>query len=638
MRWLAKIHDNFDVSVPSIAHSDEYITDILEFLNTGTDKLPFVMLLTIAAANYESSESKGARELRRFGDELKRRATEYALIMKGGGVKGLAYVGALRELSTIQKPFHFSWFVGTSAGAIAAVLLAAGYQVEELETILREKDFAGFLDANPIQAASNLIFHGGLYKADTLVQWIDDLLSAKVESIGRVKLRDLPYRVTIYATKRGADALIFDSCDSRTQDEDAAYAVRCSMSVPFFFTPQHKSGLRVFDGGVRHNYPVEKLLKDYPDQDFIGLYLGPKPNEAQRQEGWIQDLISIVTEASDVDSLRKHRRRTIIIDPRPISTLAFRLDKESKNFLVDVGRVSTQRFLLEHGYSNNKPEIEAASQEIETRRVQLDKTMRTRMIRSLALRVLVMAIAIIAVIFGIRMYSNYTLLSPPAQPVAGQEWRNPKDSAIYLYIPSGPYSIASRGSGEEAIIEIEDGYWIKKEEVTNAQYKKCFDERVCSTPSENGDWDSLGKKNHPVSNISYASAETYAKWVGGALPSGDEWEIACAGAERRLYPWGESTPSPALANINRPEMTSMEVGLFPAGVSPFGALDMAGNVWEITPDRHESGDIIIRGGGFNLQQQGEINAYLMCSAKLGRWPDRLFDSVGFRVVIPTGRR
>ncbi|HRJ41016.1 MAG TPA: hypothetical protein PL105_04015, partial [Caldilineaceae bacterium] len=91
MRWLAKIHDNFDVSVPSIAHSDEYITDILEFLNTGTDKLPFVMLLTIAAANYESSESKGARELRRFGDELKRRATEYALIMKGGGVKGLAY-------------------------------------------------------------------------------------------------------------------------------------------------------------------------------------------------------------------------------------------------------------------------------------------------------------------------------------------------------------------------------------------------------------------------------------------------------------------------------------------------------------------------------------------------------------------
>jgi GTPase SAR1 family protein len=64
-----------------------------------------------------------------------------ALVMKGGGIKGLAYVGAIRELNHY---YNFQWFVGTSAGAISAVLLGAGYTVDELETILKEKNFRDF--------------------------------------------------------------------------------------------------------------------------------------------------------------------------------------------------------------------------------------------------------------------------------------------------------------------------------------------------------------------------------------------------------------------------------------------------------------------------------------------------------------
>lgn len=68
------------------------------------------------------------------------------LIMKGGGVKGLAYVGAIKELMTAG--YTFDWLVGTSAGAIAAVLLAAGYTTEELEKLLKEKRFQEFFDAS----------------------------------------------------------------------------------------------------------------------------------------------------------------------------------------------------------------------------------------------------------------------------------------------------------------------------------------------------------------------------------------------------------------------------------------------------------------------------------------------------------
>jgi len=147
-----------------------------------------------------------------------------ALIMKGGGVKGLAYVGALKVL---EKYYSFDWFVGTSAGAIAAALLAAGYSAAELEEILSNKNFLNFLD-NKWMAPINLIFYRGFFKARTFTTWIDELLSQKIKSFGPLPLSKLPKRVTVYASRRNERALIFDSEDER-KETAASFAVRCSM-------------------------------------------------------------------------------------------------------------------------------------------------------------------------------------------------------------------------------------------------------------------------------------------------------------------------------------------------------------------------------------------------------------------------
>jgi len=270
--------------------------------------------------------------------------TPFALIMKGGGIKGLAYVGAIDELS---KHYKFNWFVGTSAGAITAILLGAGYSSEELLDILRSKNFRDFFDASCYGKYFNLIFHRGFHHAHTFTDWLDSLLAKKLNSHDRVKLGQLPHRVTVYASSRGRRTLKFDSIENK--DVDAAYAARCSMSIPFIFTPQAEQGINTFDGGVHQNFPVEQLLKDHPDTPFISLYLGPEIYEPHRPRFVFQDLLSIWTEGADAETISKYKSRTVIIDPRPIRTLDFELSEDEKSYLHACGRAGALSHLRRGG-------------------------------------------------------------------------------------------------------------------------------------------------------------------------------------------------------------------------------------------------------------------------------------------------
>jgi predicted acylesterase/phospholipase RssA len=256
-----------------------------------------------------------------------------ALIMKGGGIKGLAYVGALEVLNT---KYRFDWYIGTSAGAIAAVLLGAGFSIDELKDILKNKNFGDFFDARWYQQPFNFLFYKGLHKADTLTKWLDALISEKLQLNTRPKLSHLHSRVTIFASQRFTDALKFDR---ETNDVYASFAVRCSMSIPFVFTPQSDQGFRAYDGGIRHNYPVEMLLKEYPGTRFISLYLGSEVYKHEKERTVLSDLLSIATEATDAKAIQKYKEHTVIIDPHPIRTLDFTLSEHEKELLLQAGRV-----------------------------------------------------------------------------------------------------------------------------------------------------------------------------------------------------------------------------------------------------------------------------------------------------------
>lgn len=122
--------------------------------------------------------------------------TPITLIMKGGGVKGYAYLGAIEEL---RSTYEFNWYVGTSAGAIAAVLLGAGFTTDDLKKLLGEKNFRDFFDANCVRALVNYLFSGGLFKADALTSWLDDTLAAK---LGNSELQNFPISNTASQSTR----------------------------------------------------------------------------------------------------------------------------------------------------------------------------------------------------------------------------------------------------------------------------------------------------------------------------------------------------------------------------------------------------------------------------------------------------
>jgi formylglycine-generating enzyme required for sulfatase activity len=184
------------------------------------------------------------------------------------------------------------------------------------------------------------------------------------------------------------------------------------------------------------------------------------------------------------------------------------------------------------------------------------------------------------------------------------------DGMTLLYVPAGEFTMGS-DSGEDDEKPVHtvflDAFWIDRTEITNAMYAKCVDADVCVPPAStesytrdryygNSDFD-----DYPVTNVAWIMAKSYCEWANRRLPTEAEWEKAARGENALVYPWGTNFDGTRVnfcdnnCSFNWADKSSNDgyadtapVGSYSNGASPYGILDMAGNVWEWVNDWYDS--------------------------------------------------
>jgi len=198
-----------------------------------------------------------------------------------------------------------------------------------------------------------------------------------------------------------------------------------------------------------------------------------------------------------------------------------------------------------------------------------------------------------------------------------------------------------------------DAFMIDKHEVTTAQYTKCVESGKCTMPTIGGLMHFGVKEtaNFPINGVNWHQSKTYCETQGKRLPTSAEWELAARGTDGRTYPWGNQEPSCERTVMDKENAgylgcgtgDTLAVGSKPKGASPYGVMDMAGNLWEWTSDWYDeryyfnspvgnpkgpaTGTLkITRGGDFMSRQGYELRA----TGRFPYYPSNPSPAIGFR--------
>jgi formylglycine-generating enzyme required for sulfatase activity len=194
----------------------------------------------------------------------------------------------------------------------------------------------------------------------------------------------------------------------------------------------------------------------------------------------------------------------------------------------------------------------------------------------------------------------------------------------WVEVPSGDYVIGrDPEETRQRFVEV-DAFELTRTPITNAQYGRFVAEAGVPAPPHRPAPD-----DHPVTFVDWHEASAFCAWAGGRLPTEAEWEKAARGTDGRTYPWGdEEDDALAAVGAGMKHGAPAPVGSHQDGASPYGLLDMAGNVWEWTSTEYPPGERVLRGGSFASPGL----AWARCTMRSHSRPVRRQAHIGFRVA------
>ena len=296
------------------------------------------------------------------------------LAIKGGGVRGVAYVGALQQLQKYKVYDGIKRVSGTSAGALLACMMCAGYSVNEIEKLMLSIKFKKFETGwNPFRIFSSY----GLFSGNYILDFVQRLLNnapiplkknatfLDMKNAGCKELYVFACNVSLHT--------VTEFSASKTPNTIVAEAIRASMSIPYFFKAWKFSNKLpddhiYVDGGVVYNYPLsffdDERFNTYKHVNFdtIGLFLYtknkhlPTPILFYRVMFFTKQLFESLLETQDFVLMRdkEQMQRSILIDSLNIPATNFNITTAQLNALIESGSNATNDFLAKISNNNFK--------------------------------------------------------------------------------------------------------------------------------------------------------------------------------------------------------------------------------------------------------------------------------------------
>ena len=282
------------------------------------------------------------------------------LVFEGGGVKGVAYAGALQELEEKGVLQNIEQVAGTSAGAITAVLVSLRYSASDITETIKSMDLGSFDDK---EGLLKKLHYYGLHPGDTFLDWIKKQIAgsghgfdenATFEDLHNAGCRGLRvFTSDIYTHK------VKELSYRETPSVIVAEAARASMSIPLYFNAWQFSNNNpddhlYVDGGMVYNYPINAFDVDGPNMQTLGFRLEDvhgKSTPADFGYGhwgkYVKNTFETLMRAQNIAYKNdpEQHQRSVVIDDGGVKATDFDISNKTKDTLVAAGKTATQAFL-----------------------------------------------------------------------------------------------------------------------------------------------------------------------------------------------------------------------------------------------------------------------------------------------------